>query len=266
MTATRTRDHAAALGSAPVGRLLWTMGLQTTASVGLYGIYALTNAWFVARGVGRRRWRRQPRLAAPAHHRGGLHHCRRQWRLPRLTRTGRGPTRGGRTRRRQRHGTVLGRRPDLHGGRSRPPRPAAHPARRRRVDAGARPGVRRDHPGGLHPVDRSERAGAVEALRIVALGFAVAGVAPLVSGYFQALGRAFGSYVISIGSLVAVKVPLVLALSGAGPGGVWVALAVGEFVACLGQWRCCWQRVSRAPDAGTDSGTGRRGPAANAAA
>ncbi|QNP56330.1 MATE family efflux transporter [Tessaracoccus defluvii] len=87
---------------------------------------------------------------------------------------------------------------------------------------------------GAFLADGPSRADAVDAVRIVALGFAVAGVAPLVSGYFQALGRALGSYVISIGSLVAVKVPLVLALSGAGPTGIWVALPVGELVACLG--------------------------------
>jgi|GEM_PF-62736 len=40
------------LGTQPIGRLLWWTCSQTTASVGVYGIYALTNAWFVARGVG----------------------------------------------------------------------------------------------------------------------------------------------------------------------------------------------------------------------
>ncbi|GAA2525922.1 MATE family efflux transporter [Winogradskya humida] len=40
------------LGSRPIGRLLWHACSQTTLSVGVYGIYALTNAWFVARGVG----------------------------------------------------------------------------------------------------------------------------------------------------------------------------------------------------------------------
>jgi putative MATE family efflux protein len=41
-----------ALGTQPVGWLLWQACSQTTLSVGVYGIYALTNAWFVARGVG----------------------------------------------------------------------------------------------------------------------------------------------------------------------------------------------------------------------
>ncbi|WP_461031332.1 MATE family efflux transporter [Streptomyces mayteni] len=46
------RDHTAALGTRPVGRLLWSTSAHTTMSVATYGIYALTNAWFVARGVG----------------------------------------------------------------------------------------------------------------------------------------------------------------------------------------------------------------------
>ena len=44
-------DNAAALGTQPVGRLLWHSCSQTTLSVGIFGVYALTNAWFVARGV-----------------------------------------------------------------------------------------------------------------------------------------------------------------------------------------------------------------------
>ncbi|MBV7672678.1 MATE family efflux transporter [Streptomyces halstedii] len=47
-----TRDTAATLGTRPVGRVLWENCTQTTASVGLYGVYALTNAWFVAQGAG----------------------------------------------------------------------------------------------------------------------------------------------------------------------------------------------------------------------
>jgi len=45
-------DRAAALGTEPVGRLLVHTTVQTTMAVATYGIYALTNAWFVARGVG----------------------------------------------------------------------------------------------------------------------------------------------------------------------------------------------------------------------
>ena len=45
-------DAAAALGTEPVGRLLWRNSVQTTLSVATYGVYALTNAFFVSRWVG----------------------------------------------------------------------------------------------------------------------------------------------------------------------------------------------------------------------
>lgn len=45
-------DHAAALGTRPVGRLLVSTSAHTTMSVATFGVYALTNALFVARGVG----------------------------------------------------------------------------------------------------------------------------------------------------------------------------------------------------------------------
>ena len=44
--------QTAALGTEPVGRLLWGASFQTTMAVATYGIYALTNAWFVSWGVG----------------------------------------------------------------------------------------------------------------------------------------------------------------------------------------------------------------------
>jgi putative MATE family efflux protein len=76
-------------------------------------------------------------------------------------------------------------------------------------------------------------AAAREALRILAIGLAVAGVAPLVSACFQSLGRATPSYVISIGTLVVVKAPLVLLLSPAGTTAVWIALAAGDIISAL---------------------------------
>jgi Na+-driven multidrug efflux pump len=74
---------------------------------------------------------------------------------------------------------------------------------------------------------------ATQALRIIAVGIAFAGVAPLVSAYFQSLGRAMPSYLISIGTLLAVKVPIVLLLSNLGTTGVWIGLAAGEVLSAL---------------------------------
>ena len=48
----RASARSEALATDSIGRLLWWSCSQTTVSVGVFGIYALTNAWFVARGVG----------------------------------------------------------------------------------------------------------------------------------------------------------------------------------------------------------------------
>jgi putative MATE family efflux protein len=86
---------------------------------------------------------------------------------------------------------------------------------------------------GIFIPDGAVAAAAREALRIIAVGVAVAGVAPLVSAYFQSLGRAPASYAISIGTLLAVKVPLVLAASPAGTTAVWIGLASGEAASAM---------------------------------
>jgi Na+-driven multidrug efflux pump len=72
---------------------------------------------------------------------------------------------------------------------------------------------------------------AVTALRIIAIGFVFSGIPPLVSAYFQALGRPRPSYAISIGTLVGLKIPLVLGLGLLGTAGVWAALPLGEALA-----------------------------------
>ncbi len=74
------------------------------------------------------------------------------------------------------------------------------------------------------------------AIRIVALGFVLSGVAPLISAYFQSLGRPTPSYAISIGTVVAIKIPLVLALSPLGPVGIWAALPLGEALSAAAAW------------------------------
>ncbi len=76
--------------------------------------------------------------------------------------------------------------------------------------------------------DSIVRDAATDALRIIAIGFTVSGVAMLVSAYFQSLGQARPSYVISIGALVVIKVPLVLVLSRLGVVGLWLSLPLGE--------------------------------------
>ncbi|MFF2375157.1 MATE family efflux transporter [Streptomyces xiamenensis] len=83
---------------------------------------------------------------------------------------------------------------------------------------------------GLFLNDPGTAAVARDGLRVIGIGQAVAGVAPLAAGYFQALGRPRPAYLLSVGALVLVKVPLVVVLGGTGTLGVWIALAAGEVI------------------------------------
>lgn len=74
---------------------------------------------------------------------------------------------------------------------------------------------------------------AITGLRIIAVGFVFAGIPPLVSAYFQALGRPAPSYLISVGTLLLLKVPLVLLLGHVDPLGIWIALPAGEVLAAV---------------------------------
>lgn len=83
---------------------------------------------------------------------------------------------------------------------------------------------------GLFVTDPAVVGTAAHALRILAIGMAVAGIAPVAAAYCQAFGRPRAAYAISLGTLVLIRVPLVLLGGAAGPLGVWVALAAGEVV------------------------------------
>ena len=92
-------------------------------------------------------------------------------------------------------------------------------------------------------------------------GFVFAGVAPLVSAYFQALGSPAPSYLISVGTLLLLKVPLVLALGALGPLGIWIALPAGEALAATAavvilRWRAAQERPPR-PGPGDEDRRGR---------
>jgi putative MATE family efflux protein len=74
---------------------------------------------------------------------------------------------------------------------------------------------------------------ATDALRIISVSFGVAGVAPLVAAYFQSVGRPAEAYVVSIGALVCLKVPLVLLVGQTGEAGVWISLTAGELASMV---------------------------------
>lgn len=89
---------------------------------------------------------------------------------------------------------------------------------------------------GLFLTDPVLIAQTADALRIIAVGFVLAGVPPLVSAYFQALGFPAPSYAISIGTLLVLKLPLMLLLGMLGPIGIWIALPAGEALSALAAW------------------------------
>lgn len=81
---------------------------------------------------------------------------------------------------------------------------------------------------GLFLNDDATVAAAGQALRVLSLGLAAAGIGPLTAAYAQSLGRPAPAYLISIGALLLIKVPLVAVLGRLGAGGVWWALTAGE--------------------------------------
>jgi Na+-driven multidrug efflux pump len=83
---------------------------------------------------------------------------------------------------------------------------------------------------GLFTTDPALRATATDALRVLAFTYPFAGVAMLVSARFQALGQPRPSYLISIGTIVAVKVPLLLALSRHGTRGLLISFPIAELI------------------------------------
>ena len=81
--------------------------------------------------------------------------------------------------------------------------------------------------------DPSIASTAQHALRIIALAFAAYGITPLISAYFQSVGKPKPSYLLSLGTLLAVKIPLVIVLGRTGINGIWIGLAVGELASAL---------------------------------
>jgi putative MATE family efflux protein len=95
---------------------------------------------------------------------------------------------------------------------------------------------------GLFTSDPALRGQAAGALRLIAFVYPFAGVAPLVSARFQALGQPRPSYLISVATIVAVRVPLLLTLSRFGTRGVLISFPVAEVTAALLSLLVLWRR------------------------
>jgi putative MATE family efflux protein len=81
--------------------------------------------------------------------------------------------------------------------------------------------------------DDAVEPAAVHALRIIALGIVAAGITPLASAYFQSVGRAAPAFLLSTGTLLLIKVPLVLAAGRTTVTGIWISIATGEVASAL---------------------------------
>jgi putative MATE family efflux protein len=86
---------------------------------------------------------------------------------------------------------------------------------------------------GLFVDDGPVATASVTAVRIIAAGLVFSGVTPMVSSYFQALGQARPSYALSLGTLLVIKIPLLLLLGAFGGPGVWIGLSAGEVAAAV---------------------------------
>ncbi|WP_229924854.1 MATE family efflux transporter [Streptomyces sulfonofaciens] len=79
--------------------------------------------------------------------------------------------------------------------------------------------------------DPQVRRATVEAMRIIALSYPLTGVTSLLSAYFQATGRARPSYLISVGSIMGIRLPLLFVLSLFGTLWLWIGFPAAELVA-----------------------------------
>lgn len=91
------------------------------------------------------------------------------------------------------------------------------------------------------------------ALRLMALAYPLGGVSVLVAVFFQAVGRAKEALVLTLGSILLVKLPvLLLAASLFSLTGIWAAEAVSDALLCvIALWmlRSYQQKMQPAPGA-----------------
>lgn len=74
---------------------------------------------------------------------------------------------------------------------------------------------------------------AATALLIVCVGAVFSGRVPVISTYFQSVGQPAPAYVLSVGTLLAVKIPLVMLAGNHGPYWVWWSVAIGEVISAV---------------------------------
>lgn len=92
--------------------------------------------------------------------------------------------------------------------------------------------------------DAATVATSTTALGVLALGYPVSGVVTLTAAWYQSRGAARGSFILSVGTVLAVKLPVLLLVAQLGIPGIWWAFPSGELVSALaGAW--LWRRSLR---------------------
>jgi Na+-driven multidrug efflux pump len=94
---------------------------------------------------------------------------------------------------------------------------------------------------GIFTDDVATISAATTALRIIALSYPLGGLVSLTAAWYQSLGRARPSFILSVGALLVVKLPVLLVLGIFGVPIIWWAFPVGEAMAALAAF-WLWRR------------------------
>ena len=94
---------------------------------------------------------------------------------------------------------------------------------------------------GAFTTDPTTADAAATALRTIALAYPFGGLVGLTAAWYQSRGYARPSFVLSVGTVLVVKLPVLLALSTYGTQGIWWAFPVGEAVSAVAAW-WLWRR------------------------
>ena len=82
---------------------------------------------------------------------------------------------------------------------------------------------------------------AATALRTIAFAYPLGGLVALTAAWYQSRGYARPSFILSVGTILLVKLPVLLVLATFGTQGIWWAFPVGEALSALAAW-WLWRR------------------------
>jgi len=94
---------------------------------------------------------------------------------------------------------------------------------------------------GVFTGDPSTADTATTALRTIAFAYPLGGLVSLTAAWYQSRGYARPSFILSVGTILLVKLPVLLVLARFGTQGIWWAFPVGEALSALAAW-WLWRR------------------------